>query len=297
MATNNQFSKYGESNLPPNQKIIRTSGVRRLDAFMSLTTDPDRGYSTMGLVIGEAGIGKTVAIEAHLNGLEPRSYTSLPAVIKIRLKMRPTPKSIALNIATALRDQVKGRNIYQVVDEAAEAIIRNDLKCLIVDEADSLKEGGFEVLRYLFDSTGCPIVVVGLPSIERVINRHEKFKSRVGLRMEFMPVEEEEMLNLVLPNLTFPCWQFDYENEDDIAMGKCIYKRVGHSLRKLRNLLQTASQMAQSKSAPRVTLDMITEASGWSVPESQKSVEKRVPENALTKYEEISERRQRAKKR
>jgi len=52
-----------------------------------------------------------------------------------------------------------------IAASAAAAIERNDLKCIIVDEADRLNEDSFEVLRHLFDKTGCPILLVDLPSI------------------------------------------------------------------------------------------------------------------------------------
>ncbi len=38
----------------------------------------------------------------------------------------------------------------------------------------------------------------------RVINRHEKFVSRIGLHMEFLPLTQEEVLTNVLPALILP---------------------------------------------------------------------------------------------
>ena len=59
-----------------------------------------------------------------------------------------------------------------IAASAAAAIERNDLKLIIVDEADRLNEDSFEVLRHLFDKTGCPILLVDLPSIlERPIEQ------------------------------------------------------------------------------------------------------------------------------
>ncbi len=52
-----------------------------------------------------------------------------------------------------------------IAAEVAAGIERNDLKLIIVDEADRLNEDSFEVLRHLFDKTGCPILLVDLPSI------------------------------------------------------------------------------------------------------------------------------------
>ncbi len=59
-----------------------------------------------------------------------------------------------------------------IAASAAAAIERNDLKLIIVDEADRLNEDSFEVLRHLFDKTGCPILLIDLPSIlERLTER------------------------------------------------------------------------------------------------------------------------------
>jgi DNA transposition AAA+ family ATPase len=273
-------------------------------AFIRLITDPNKGYPTMGLVTGSAGLGKTVAIQAYLEELKPRAHTGLPGVIKLQIKPRSTPKALALDVVAALRDKPRGRNIYQVSDGAADAIERNDLTCIIVDEADRLNEDSFEVLRYLFDKTGCPIVVVGLPSIESVIDRHEKFKSRVGLRMEFLPVEREEMLETVLPNLVFPRWKFDPGDEDALVMGKLICDMVGPSLRKLRNLLQIASQMARHYDEARITSELITEAFRWAASKDDK---RRLTENSKGDhdvlqgrqrgaYERLSEIRHEARK-
>jgi DNA transposition AAA+ family ATPase len=52
-----------------------------------------------------------------------------------------------------------------IAAEAAAAIEHNDLKLIIVDEADRLNEDSFEMLCHLFDKTGCPILLVNLLSI------------------------------------------------------------------------------------------------------------------------------------
>ncbi len=287
-----------EDDLPPDQEPIQTSNVKRFKAFLALITDARKMYSTMGVVTGPAGIGKTVAIAAYLAGLKPLAHTGFPPSIKVTVKPRSTPKALAVEVATRLRDQPHGRNIYEVADEAAAVMIRNDLDLLIVDEADRLNEDSFELLRHLFDTTRCPAVVVGLPRILSVIDRHEKFASRVGLRMDFLPLEPDEVLKVVLPGLVFPHWTFDPACAADLEMGKRLLKMVGPSLRKLRNVIQIASQIATTYEQPRITLDILNEAFCWSASlEDRQQITRKadagkdVPDPRRGEFERESERR------
>lgn len=263
-------SDFSEDSLPPGQKPIPTSNVKRFNAFIKLLVDSHDRYPTMGVVTGGAGIGKTVAIQAYLDRLEPQLHTGLPTAIKVKVKPRATPKALALDMVACLKDKPRGRNIYEVADEAAEALLRNDLHLIIIDEGDRLTEDSFEVLRHIFDKTGCPMVVVGLPNILSVIDRREKFVSRVGLRMHFGELESQEVLHTVLPNLVFPHWKFDPADPTDQALGERMWKMVRPSLRKLRNLLQIASQIAEVYQEPQITAEIIEEAFDWSASTADK---------------------------
>jgi DNA transposition AAA+ family ATPase len=261
---------FAEDTLPPGQEPILTSNVMRFKSFIMLLTNSNNGYSTMGVVTGVAGVGKTVAIQTYVDSQKPLLHTGLLPVVKIKVKPGSTPKALATDIVTVLKDKPRGRNTFEMADEAADAIIRNDLKLIIVDEADRLNEDSFEVLRHIFDKTGCPILIVGLPNILSVIDRHEKFASRVGLRMNFGELEVEEILDLVLPNLVFERWEFNPDNPTDRAMGERIWEMVKPSLRKLRNLLQIASQTAKAYETPRITPEIIEQAFNWSASTADK---------------------------
>jgi DNA transposition AAA+ family ATPase len=144
-------------------------------------------------------------------------------------------------------------------DAATEAIRRSDLDLILVDEGDWLNVESFEFLRHVFDRTGCPIVIVGLPSIMQVIVRHEKFVSRIGLHMEFLPLTQEEVLTTVLPALTLPYWQYHADQSADRDMGIALWQRVCPSFRKLRVVLQYASQIARARQVERITQEILTE--------------------------------------
>ncbi len=254
---------FAEDHLPEGQPVIETKNVRRCRSFMRLITDPERRSPTMGVITGLAGVGKTIATQYYLDSLAPHAQTALPTAVKVKVMPRSTPRALAKTILDSLLEKSRGSNIYEMADEAAAAIERNYINLLVVDEADRLNEDSFEVLRHLFDKTGCRIVLVGLPNIMSVIERHQKFSSRVGLRMPFVPLELKEVLDTVLPGLILPCWTYDPENPADRQMGTAIWHKVNPSLRNLYGLLATASQMARDEELSSITAAIIDEAYIW----------------------------------
>jgi len=257
------INPFAEDHLPEGQPVIETKNVKRCRSFMRLITDPRRRSPTMGVITGLAGVGKTIATQYYLDSLAPHAQTALPTAIKVKVMPRSTPRALAKTILDSLLEKSRGSNIYEIADEAAEAIESNYISLLVVDEADRLNEDSFEVLRHLFDKTGCRIVLVGLPNILSVIERHQKFSSRVGLRMPFVPLELKEVLEVILPQLVFPCWNYHPELPSDRQLGETIWHKVNPSLRNLTTLLATASQMATDEQFPSITSDLIDEAYIW----------------------------------
>jgi len=219
----------------------------------------ETGYATLGVITGDAGVGKTIALQTYLQSLTPRAYTGFPACVSIKVSPRSTAKAVAKTLIATLNGEQAGHNVYDMEAVSAEAIRRNDLDLILVDEGDWLNVESFELLRHIFDRTGCPIVIIGLPRIMRVINRHEKFVSRVGLHMEFLPLTQEEVLTAVLPALTLPYWHYHVDDPADREMGTALWQRVCPSFRKLRVVLQYASQIARARQAERITPAILTE--------------------------------------
>jgi DNA transposition AAA+ family ATPase len=230
-----------------------------LGAFLDLimTTRSQTGYTMMGVVTGNAGVGKTIALQYYIETLTPREAIGLPACITIKVAPKATAKAVATQLLTALQGQHGRHNIYDLESSAVEAIRRHDLDLILVDEGDWLTVESFEMLRHLFDRSGCPIVVVGLPSIWQVITRHEKFTSRVGMHLDFLPLTQEELLATVLPQICLPCWMYDGQSDDDLELGLLLWQHIGSSFRKLRVILQCASQLAQTMGSERITAETL----------------------------------------
>lgn len=250
-----------ENRLPIGQAPIMTTSVKRFHAYMQfiMQSREETGYATMGVITGDAGVGKTIALQTYLQSLTPRAYTGFPACVSIKVSPRSTAKAVVKALIATLGGEQAGYNVYDMEAVSAEAIRRNDLDLILVDEGDWLNVESFELLRHIFDRTGCPIVIIGLPRIMRVINRHEKFVSRVGLHMEFLPLTQEEVLTTVLPALTLPYWRYHVDDPADREMGTALWQRVCPSFRKLRVVLQYASQIARARQAERITPAILTE--------------------------------------
>jgi len=154
-----------ENRLPVGQAPIMTQSVQRFHACMQfmMQSREETGYATMGVVTGDAGVGKTIAVQTYLQALTPRAYSGFPACVSIKVSPRSTAKALAKTLITTLNGEHAGHNVYDMEAVAAGAIRRNDLD--LVDEGDWLTVESFELLRHIFDRTGCPIVIVGLPRI------------------------------------------------------------------------------------------------------------------------------------
>jgi len=286
-------ASYYEGRLPKGQSPIETSNVKRLLTCTYYLTDPNNPYSTIVVVTAPAGAGKTIAAGFCQQAVERRFSSALPATLKVKVMPRSTSGVLATDVLKNLGERVRGDNSAQLTAAAARGIERNDTRLVIFDEGDRLKDDSFEVVRYLQDKTGCPILVVGLPSIWGVIERHEKFNSRVGLRMSFEPLSLQEMIDVVLPQLVFPRWSFDPRNDNDRAMGEELWKRVGPSLRKLRNVLTIASKTAVATEKDRITLPLITEAFSWVMSQEDKYQERKRSANSSGEQPDSHEERSR----
>lgn len=289
---------FAEDILPGEQPAIETSNVNRLIGFTNLIRDPNRRYPAIGTVTGAAGTGKTVAVHYYVSQERPRPSTWLPAVVKVKVKPRSTPKAFAVDLLQSMQEEPKGQNVYQVADEATAAITRNVVELIIVDEADRLTEESFDILRHIHDKSGCRIVVVGLPELLSVIDSQEKFASRVALRMQFEPLPIDEIHEVVLPQMVFRHWRYSPDSAADRELGERIWTIVRPSLRKLRNLLQAADQVAAFREETSITRKTIDEALKWTASGAEvarlNELDKR-KKNANSTHEQESERRQEAK--
>ena len=293
------YARDADGRLPENQPLIQTVSVKRVNLFLDVvcTSVIETGYPSMGVITGGAGIGKSAAVRHFMAQMKPLAHTGLPAGLLIIIGPRSTPRALAKSIVEQLQERPKGRNAIELADEAVEAILANDLKLILFDECNRLNAETFDMLRHIYDRTGCPMVLVGLPTLLKVIKSQEQFNSRVGKPMVFRPLTSKEVLTTVLPELQIPRWHYDPKNPDDLEMGTYLVKRVGPSWRNLRQAIQNAAQFAIRKQEERITLKMLRETtkSGGARHEQYTVEGKASPDETSGHYEAESENRHEGK--
>ena len=284
---------------PADQPYIVTRPGAKFLRFIDLTrTLPHKThYPTMAIIIGDAGLGKTYTVRHYAATPPPRRHTGLPACIVLTLERDTTKRYLTELLLRELRMVPVGRSGFPLLDQATSAILRNDLELIIVDEADFLKEDTFELLRRVFDRTGCPIVLVGLPKLLHVVHLHEKFRSRMSMIHQFLPPQRREMLTTVLEQMVLPRWQYDHTNIEDCAMGAFAWDSIIPSFRNLRTLLQVASLIAEERDAPTIQREHIAEAlTLTTIPVAASTDQMAEPLQMTDSPEVLSEQRQEAKR-
>lgn len=293
-------SNFDEDRLPPGQAAILTAGVQqcKFEIDMLIRSKQLTRYSTMAMVTGRSGIGKTIAIQVCISSLIAQSPSGLPMCVLIKVKPGSSTRQLVEDLFICFGEKPHrfSTNRYKIADDAVDAILSNDLKVLFVDDADRLTTEGFDFLLYIFAKTGCPIVVVGLGEIKRVVAQYEKFTGRMGPRLDFPTPKEEEVLSVILPQLVIPYWSFDPEREEDYVLGKALWAGVKPSLRSLRVIIQYASTLADMTGKKRITTDLLKQSYQMAPIQKRRGelaldMEEEQEEESQTEYERESERR------
>ncbi len=84
----------------------------------------------MGVVTGWPGVGKTIAIHAFLLSLLHQPHTGLPPCVVIKVKPGSNSRQLVVDLLKSFGDNPRSLNAnrFKMVDEAAEAILSNDLR-------------------------------------------------------------------------------------------------------------------------------------------------------------------------
>ena len=237
--------------LPPEQPYIQTSAVRCFLSCSQLLSHTPYGDAMMGIAVGASGVGKSVALRYYQEQLAPKDASSKS--ISISVYPRSTPPSLISQLLDAFEWTTHMGQYANKLDGLAEAVRRQERRLVTLDEAERLSDACLELLCTLFDMTGCPLFLVGLPEFLQRSRKHPQLWSRVGLYLKFPPLSFQEVLHKVLPALVIPRWVFDPEREADRLMAGQLWEYTSPSLRRLRNVLGIASTLAHMQHETRVT--------------------------------------------
>ncbi len=242
--------------LPPDQPIIETTSTKHVVGIVQYLISPRRRYRKMLALLGSTGIGKTVISFAILQKIYAvQSHTEGPLVIRIEIEdERPTATEIARLIAERLMEELPPTATkYELAREIKKIIKQNDIRLIIVDEADLLDIHGLEFIRGLFKSTGCTFLLIGLQELQNTIDRHPKFRRRMAKPVKLEPLKEAEVVQQYLPKLVFDHWKYDPAVAAHLQLGKLMWEKTQPSLSALRDVIDVADDLAEQTKIDCIT--------------------------------------------
>lgn len=127
----------------------------------------------IGVCVGKAGLGKTVAVKEYTKNF-------LDAIL-IESDSGYTAKSLLLEIHKRLGLSGKGC-VYDLMNEVVNKL-NNSGRLLIIDEAENLPYRALEITRRIHDKTGVGVLLVGrnilLENLRGYKNQYDQLYSRV----------------------------------------------------------------------------------------------------------------------
>ncbi len=218
----------------------------------------------VGVAVGADGIGKSVS-RLYYEELLTRQEVSARA-ISLCVLPRLTPTLLIGQLFGALGEPLPAGRTASRLDDIAAALRLHGLPLVMLDDADRLSNYCLDLLCSLFERTGCPCLLVGLPSLLQRCQQHAQLWNRLGACLKLPSLSFEEVLHRVLPALYVAGWEFDPVREADFLLAEQLWEAVSPSLRRLRTVLGIASTLAHVRHEPRITISCVQEALRWHLP-------------------------------
>jgi type II secretory pathway predicted ATPase ExeA len=218
----------------------------------------------VGLLTGEAGVGKTAALRHLTQGLNPHRYQTI-YLAETDFGRTDLYRSLAmeLGLEPAYRRAQLWRDLKAHIRELADN--KQLLLVWIIDEAQNLPPEFFRdfpaFLNFAFDSRELMTVwLVGHPSLAHALSRapYAALSGRIQVRLQLMPViERERFAELITHALKAVGCQHTLLADS----GMELLRQASQGLpRQAGRILKTAMQMAVPKSLNHLPDDLLQQA-------------------------------------
>ncbi|WP_369192410.1 AAA family ATPase [Streptomyces sp. R08] len=176
----------------PGARAMLTNASAETYANLVTTLNADAGKGAIMCVHGGVGLGKTFAVNSHLDDLAP--HTTL------RIKVG-SAKIQALRAALYKKLDLPGE--APLNSTRCEAMLKEALsqtpRVLVVDEAQWLDTRAFEFIRELWDDedTRLAVVLVGAETCYQKIKNRPALDSRILIWQRYKPLTPAEVLTVI----------------------------------------------------------------------------------------------------
>ncbi|HEC1792031.1 TPA: AAA family ATPase [Campylobacter lari] len=210
----------------------------------------------MGVIIGEAGTGKSRAIKeyANKNGTRVVLFEATTETSK-RMLLSGLENKLNVCFKGSLDDKIRG---------IASELSRTS-KVLIIDESEHLPFRALECLRRIYDFSNTALILVGTKKLKNNLtgvgrndyNEYGQLSSRIGAKWELKGLCYQNKEGLKNDDLKALC---DYFSLGDKKAIDLVFNLARGNFRKSEKLLKRASDFAYGKS---IEIKHIEAAAGY----------------------------------
>ena len=134
------------------------------------------------------------------------------------------------------------------------------VELLVIDEAERLSTQSLEHIRDVFDRTGIGVILIGMPGIDRQLERYPQFYSRIGFAHRYRALKGDE-LTFVLTRqwrrLGLDLDEADFTDHQAVAT---IARITGGNFRLLHRLFVQVERIMKINDLTVVTEDVVDAA-------------------------------------
>ena len=184
--------------------------------------------SVMGVICGEPGIGKTIALKRYTE--------EYPSVILIEVDLCYTSSFLFSEIYKKLGLR-QGRNLSDMVSGIVKKL-KGSGRMIIIDEAEHLPYKALELLRRVHDKAGMGVLLVGLPRLIHKImegrGEYQQLYSRIEvytLLNKLHPSDTKRIVESVIPSSNGVWEHFHKLSRQNTGL---LLKLLSHSIRVAR---------------------------------------------------------------
>lgn len=170
-----------------NKVFVKTKNVKNFVSLMEEVKQLPNNIPKIILVYGEYGLGKSETI---------KWWTFKNDCVYVRANQGMTSRWLLSEIAEEL-----GEEPFWHIQETFNLIekkLKENPKPIIIDEVDYLLERNtVETLRDLYDTTSCPLVLVGMGNIDKKLSRYPHIIDRIYKSFKFERYDFEDVKQIL----------------------------------------------------------------------------------------------------
>lgn len=222
-------------------KTLQTPFILTKDAkAIEVSIESAIANREMGVIIGEAGTGKSRAIKEYANKNGTR-------VVLFEATTETSKRMLLVGLENKLNVCFKGSLDDKIRSIANE--LKRTSKVLIIDESEHLPFRALECLRRIYDFSNTALILVGTKKLKNNLtgigrndyNEYGQLSSRIGAKWELKGLCYQSKDGLKDEDLKALCHYFDIEDKKAIDL---VFNLARGNFRKSEKLLKRAKDFA-----------------------------------------------------